>query len=100
ADWIAAFEAQAPVDLLVANAGVMAGTPDGGAIEPADAAHALIEINLLGTLNTVQPLLPAMMARGRGQVAIVSSVAGFGPVPDAPSYAASKAALINYGLSL
>lgn len=100
ADWIAGFDARAPIDLLIANAGIMAGTPAGGAIEPSDAAHALIETNLLGTLNTVQPMLAAMMTRGQGQIAIISSVAGFGPVPDAPSYAASKAALINYGLSL
>jgi short-subunit dehydrogenase len=41
-----------------------------------------------------------MMARGRGQIAIISSVAGFTPLPDAPSYSASKSAVINYGLSL
>lgn len=99
-DWLTAFDAHAPIDLVIANAGIMAGTPPGGAIEPPDDARAAIEINLLGTLNTVQPILPMMMKRGRGQIAIVSSVAAFGPVPDAPSYAASKAALLNYGLSL
>ena len=98
--WIEAFDREHPVDLLVANAGVMAGTPPGGDIERADIAAALIETNVGGVLNTVQPLLPPMMARGRGQIAIVSSLAGFIPLPDAPSYSASKSAVLSYGLSL
>jgi short-subunit dehydrogenase len=48
----------------------------------------------------VQPLLPRMVARGGGQIAIVSSIAGFIPLPDAPSYGASKAATLSYGLAL
>ena len=69
-------------------------------IEPADAAYHSVETNVLGVLNTVQPLLPRMMARGRGQIAIISSLAGLTPLPDGPSYSASKSAVINYGLSL
>jgi short-subunit dehydrogenase len=98
--WLEAFDTATPIDLLIANAGVMEGTPPGGKIEPPDAAYALIQTNVLGTLNTVQPLLPKMMARGRGQIAIVSSIAGFIPLPDSPSYCASKAAVLNYGLAL
>jgi short-subunit dehydrogenase len=78
----------------------MDGVKSGQIVEPPDAAHALMEINVLGVLNTVQPLLPAMIARGRGQIAIVSSIGGFIPLPDAPSYSASKSAVLNYGLSL
>jgi short-subunit dehydrogenase len=100
ATWIEDFDRIAPVDLAIANAGIMEGTRPGGDIELADAAYRLIETNVLGVLNTVQPLLPIMMARGRGQIAIISSVAGFTPLPDAPSYSASKSAVINYGLSL
>src|SRR5688572_19639860 len=37
--WIAAFDRAYPVDLLIANAGVMEGTPPGGVIEPPDDAH-------------------------------------------------------------
>jgi short-subunit dehydrogenase len=100
AQWLAAFDRDYPVDLVVACAGLMAGTPPGGDIEPADAGHAVIDANVLGVLNTVQPLIPAMTARGRGQIAIISSIAAFVPLPDAPSYAASKAAVLSYGLSL
>jgi NADP-dependent 3-hydroxy acid dehydrogenase YdfG len=98
--WIEDFDRITPVDLVIANAGVMEGTRPGEDIEPADAAYRLIETNVLGVLNTVQPLLPRMMARGCGQAAIISSLAGLTPVPDAPSYSASKSAVINYGLSL
>jgi short-subunit dehydrogenase len=100
ATWIEEFDRLAPVDLVIANAGVMEGRRPGGDIEPADAAYRMVETNVLGVLNTVQPLLPKMMDRGRGQIAIVSSIAGFTPLPDAPSYSASKSAVINYGLSL
>jgi len=41
-----------------------------------------------------------MMARGRGQIGIVSSIAAFIPLPDAPSYSASKSAILTYGLAL
>jgi len=98
--WIKDFDRVVPVDLVIANAGVMEGTPPGGQIEPPDAAYALMETNVLGLLNTVQPLLPAMMARGGGQIALISSIAGFVPLADSPSYSASKAAVLSYGLSL
>jgi short-subunit dehydrogenase len=98
--WLEAFDDAMPVDLLIANAGVMEGTPPSEKIEPPDAAYALIQTNVLGALNTVQPLIPRMMARGRGQIAIVSSIAGFIPLPDSPSYCASKAAVLSYGLAL
>jgi short-subunit dehydrogenase len=98
--WLERFDAAHPVDLLFANAGVMAGRPADGIMETPNASHALVETNVLGTLNTIQPLLPRMMARRSGQIAIVSSIAGFIPLPDAPSYGASKAATLSYGLAL
>lgn len=100
AAWLETFDSASPVELLIANAGVMEGTPPGGDVEPAEASYELMQINVLGVLNTVQPLLPRMMARRRGQIAIVSSLAGLIPLRDAPSYCASKSALLAYGLSL
>jgi short-subunit dehydrogenase len=41
-----------------------------------------------------------MMARRKGQVAILGSIAAFVPLPDSPSYCASKSAVLAYGLSL
>jgi short-subunit dehydrogenase len=97
---ITALDAATPVDLVIANAGMMAGAPPGGALEPADAGYRTIETNLFGVFNTIQPLLEPMMVRRKGQLAIVSSVAAFVPLPDSPSYCASKSAVLAYGLSL
>ena len=99
-EWLTDFDRATPVDVLIANAGVMEGTAPGQDIEAADPAYALMQTNVLGTLNTIQPLVAAMISRGHGQIAILSSIAGFIPLPDAPSYSASKAALTNYGLAL
>lgn len=98
--WLRNFDADTPIDLLIANAGIMAGRPANAVIESSSASYALIETNVLGVLNSVQPVLPNMMARGRGQIGIISSIAGFIPLPDAPTYCASKSAILTYGLAL
>lgn len=59
-------------------------------------ARALLEINLHGPIATVAAVLPALIAQGRGAIGIVSSVAGYGGLPKALVYGASKAALINF----
>lgn len=100
ADWLTGFDRDAAVDVLIANAGIMEGTAPGQDIEAAEKGYGLMQTNVLGVMNTVQPLMPSMILRRRGQIAILSSIAGFVPLPDAPSYSASKAAMTNYGLAL
>ena len=94
-----AAEAAGPVDLVVANAGVALAT-DGGSPATDPTVYGEIETNLVGSLNTALPLLPAMVARGHGQVAFVSSLAAFAPLPGSPGYSATKAAILVYGLAL
>ena len=98
--WLVAFDSRTPVDLVIANAGVTGGAREGEDIEADETSRLVFETNLMGVLNTVQPLLPHMIARRSGQLALVSSLAGFIPLPDAPSYGASKAAVLRYGLAL
>jgi short-subunit dehydrogenase len=98
--WLHEFDTTSPIDILIANAGVMAGRASTAEIEASDTSYALMETNVLGVLSAIQPILPRMMARGHGQIGIVSSLAAFIPLPDAPSYSASKSALLNYGLAL
>jgi short-subunit dehydrogenase len=98
--WLRHFDDRTPIDILIASAGVMAGRPVNADLESASSSFALFETNVLGVLNSVHPVLPGMLARGRGQIGIVSSIAAFIPLPDAPSYSASKSALLNYGLAL
>lgn len=59
-------------------------------------SRALLEINLHGPVNTTGVLVPVLLAQGHGAIGIVSSVAGYGGLPKALIYGASKAALINF----
>jgi NAD(P)-dependent dehydrogenase (short-subunit alcohol dehydrogenase family) len=97
---LAAFEAEGPVDLAVANAGLAFGTAPGGMPETAAQAARQVEVNLLGAINAVGPLLPGMLARGSGAVALIASIAGLRGLPDAPAYSAGKAGLIAWGEAL
>ena len=78
----------------------MGGAPPGADLELPEIGRALIETNVIGVLNTVYAVLQRMADRQAGQIAIVSSLTGFTPLPDAPSYGASKAAVLNFGLAL
>lgn len=98
ADWLQRIDAGTPVDLLIANAGMSAGTGAGGETE--DQARRILAVNIDGVLNSIHPLLPAMRARGRGQVALMASLAGFRGLPGAPAYCASKAMVRVYGEAL
>lgn len=98
AAWVMETNRTHPLDLVIANAGISAGT--GGAGENADQAHAIFDVNLSGVLNTALPAIDVMRERGAGQIALVSSIAGFLPLAGTPSYAASKAAVKHWGESL
>ncbi len=94
------FDAKHPIGLLVANAGVLEGRQADGTLEDCETARRVIEINLLGAIDTVHAVLPGMTARGSGHIVLVSSLAGISPVADAPAYSASKAGLLGYGRAL
>jgi short-subunit dehydrogenase len=98
AGWMLERDAAGAIDLVIANAGISAGTGDG--TESEEQARRIFQVNVDGVLNTLHPLIPAMRARGRGQLAIVSSVAGFRGLPGAPAYCGSKAAVRVYGEAL
>ncbi len=59
-----------------------------------------INVNVNGVLNGMAPAVEAMKEAGQGQVAIVSSVAGYGGLPKNAAYGISKAGLINMCESL
>ena len=64
------------------------------------AARRVLAANIDGVVNTVQPLIPPMRRRRRGQIAIMSSLAGFRGLPGSAAYCASKAAVRVYGEAL
>src|SRR5262245_35639813 len=62
-DWLTEFDRDHPIELLIANAGTSAGIQDGEGHEGREMTTRQIEVNLLGTVNTVAPLLPGLSAR-------------------------------------
>ena len=98
ADWLALVDRETPVDLCIANAGISGGTGRRGESEVQ--ARRILAVNVDGVLNTIHPLIGPMRERGRGQLALVSSLAGLRGYPGAPAYCASKAAVKSYGESL
>lgn len=96
--WIEAVDTRRPLDLVIANAGISAGT--GGRGESEAQCREIFAVNLGGVLNTVWPAIDRMRGRGRGQIAIVSSIAAFRGLPGTPAYSASKAAVKAYGEAL
>ncbi len=97
-DWIAEADAISPLDLVIANAGISHGNLVEE--ETADQIRAVFAVNLEGMLNTVLPVLPRLRDRKRGQIALMSSLAGLRGFPHAPSYCATKAAIRIFGQGL
>ena len=64
------------------------------------AAQSLLALNVGGVFNCLDLALPWLLRQGRGGIGIVASVAGYGGLPKALAYGASKAALINLTESL
>ena len=98
--WLLAADDATPIDIVAACAGVSAGPRPDGTPEGVALAGLQIRTNLLGLAHTVEPLLPRLLARRQGQIAVVSSVAGLRGLPFSPAYSASKAGVRAYGEAL
>ncbi|MHA1540258.1 MAG: SDR family NAD(P)-dependent oxidoreductase [Alphaproteobacteria bacterium] len=86
------------LDLVIANAGISAGTGQMGETEKQ--ARQIFDVNMTGLQNTIFPAMDIFMKKGRGQIALMSSLAGFKGFPSAPAYSASKGFVKNYGEAL
>lgn len=86
-------------DIVIANAGVSIGTLT-EAPEDEQAFRDVMDINVIGMLNTFQPHVAAMRDRGSGVLVGIASVAGYRGLPGSGAYSASKAAAISYLESL
>jgi len=96
--WINEIEENYPLDLIIANAGISAGTS--GGTESNKQIRDIFATNIDGVLNLINPAIEKMKQRRNGQIALMSSLAGFRGLPSSPAYSASKAAVRVYGEGL
>lgn len=87
-----------PLDLVIANAGVSLRMRSLADLD--QVTRKTFAANVDGVFNTLHPAIARMAPRRRGQLAIVSSIAGFRGLPGAAAYSASKAAVKAYGEGL
>jgi short-subunit dehydrogenase len=80
-----------PIDMLIANAGVGATSPS-TSLQPDQVAR-VVNINLLGAVNSVAAVLPEMVSRGSGHLVAISSLAAYRGLPKSAAYCGSKAGL-------
>lgn len=83
------------IDIVIACAGVSAGTLDGP--ESQSQVEMIFDTNINGVLNVIMPILPSMIARKHGSIVIISSIAGLIGLSSAPSYSATKACVRVFG---
>ena len=90
---VAKIEGQRPIALAFLNAG--------GAFDDAkgdfggEGFRRTFELNVQGVINGYNPVMQAMRARGRGQIALCGSLAGYGGLPTSGAYGPTKAAVIS-----
>ena len=87
-----------PIDLALFGAGMY--VPFDIRNIDLDGFHRTMALNVDGVINGVAAVLPAMLARNSGHIAIMGSLFGYAGWPENGSYGASKAAVINLAESL
>lgn len=100
AAWIAAaLHSAGPCSILVHNAGLALGRRS-VAEEDLREADAMLDTNVRSVIALTRALLPGMIARNRGDVVLIASVAGSEPYAMGAAYCASKAAVQAFGRAL
>ncbi|KAK5884619.1 hypothetical protein CesoFtcFv8_018422 [Champsocephalus esox] len=79
------------VDILVCNAGV--GLMGPLEVQSLDSMRQILEVNLFGTIQTIQAFLPGMKVRGQGHILVTGSTGGLQGLPFNEVYCASKFAI-------
>ena len=99
-EWVKATDAEHPLDMIIANAGIAGDSGAQSSDLDERLTRNIFEVNVVGMLNTIFPVIENMRQRKQGQIALVSSIAGFRGLPSAPAYSASKAMVKAYGEAL
>ncbi|XP_046893781.1 estradiol 17-beta-dehydrogenase 1 [Hypomesus transpacificus] len=79
------------IDILVCNAGV--GLMGPVEVQSLDTMRQILEVNLLGTISTIQAFLPGMKAQSQGRILVTGSIGGLQGLPFNEVYCASKFAV-------
>ena len=91
-------EKEGRIDILVNCAGF--GISGAAELTPLEMAKRQLDVNLFGTANLVNAVIPAMRRQGGGRIVNTGSVAGFVPIPFQTWYSASKAAVQSYTMAM
>jgi len=83
------------IDILIANAGIGGNDEKTRNYDP-ESVKKVIDINLLGAVNSVHAVVQDMIERGSGQLVAISSLAGFRGLPKSAAYSASKAGMTSF----
>ncbi|MGB3316484.1 MAG: SDR family NAD(P)-dependent oxidoreductase [Albidovulum sp.] len=81
------------IDGVIYNAG--AYDPMRATEWDSDAALAMLDVNFTGAMRVLGEVMPQLVGKGRGDVTLIGSLAGYRGLPAAVGYGASKAALIS-----
>jgi short-subunit dehydrogenase len=87
-----------PIDLAVFNAGIWEAMSARN-FSASKAARSMA-VNYQGTVNGIEAVLPPMLARGAGHIALMASVAGYRGLGPTAAYGPTKAAVINLAETL
>jgi 2-dehydro-3-deoxy-L-rhamnonate dehydrogenase (NAD+) len=99
ADAVAQFPAGTRIDILVNNAGYLGRQTPFVAHAPADWLR-IIEVNLLGTMQVTQAVLPIMIRQGGGRIVNLGSLAGKEGLAGITAYSAASAGIISFTKAL
>ena len=99
--WLEKCNSIAPLEVVFSNAGIGTG------IENEENVRRTFATNVDGNLNVVLPVIDifrknvaAGIGSSRRQIVLTASIAGYAPLSTCPAYAATKAAMKSWGLSL
>jgi len=93
-DWIEKSDADTPLDLVFANAGIATGTENEANVRRTFAT------NVGGVLNCALPAIECFRRHGGGQLVLTASIAGYAPLVGCPAYSGTKACVKAWGLAM
>ena len=95
---VKAENASGPFDIAILNAGIY--SPVNVKSFSSEPFVKQMQINYFGVIHCLEHLLPMMLARGSGHLALMGSVAGYRGLPKSAAYGPTKAAIQNLAESL